>query len=49
MSPEEEFLNAQRRIELEQALAAGYLANADLDHRISRESAYVDSENTESA
>ena len=41
----EEFLNAQERAELEQRLAAGYLANAELDRRISQEFAYVDSEN----
>ena len=41
----EEFLNTQERAELEQRLAAGYLANAELDRRISQEFAYVDSEN----
>ena len=38
-------LARQGRGELEQRFAAGYLANAELDRRISQEFAYVDSEN----
>ena len=41
----EEFLSVQLRDELEQSLAAGYVANAELDRKICQEFAYVDSEN----